>query len=114
MYTLVITLTNKETVSIGINSFSVSSSEQDLALGDAAIGGLYCVIIENDIDKYFSLVQKNVDTITIYQLNEENNNESIYTSTYWDRIISLQGSYVPAEHQIVSTLRIGHMFKEDK
>lgn len=121
---------------IDIDSFAVSSSEQDLALGDAAIGGLYCTLYTSEIDKYFYLVQKQVNKITIYEIPEQESslNENgeiiepialtreeilvdeniVYTSSYWSRIISLSGSYVPMAKQIVSTLRIGHMIEEDE
>lgn len=112
MYILDIVLKNQtEPIQVPIESFSVMSSEQDIALGGAAIGGLYCILAEDNIDKYFYLVQKDVNSITVYQKNEEEVLKVVYSSGYWDRIVSLSGSFDPNLKKIIATLRISHLFE---
>lgn len=121
MYVLEIFLNNEpKPIKVPIESFSVLNSEQDISLGGAAIGGLYCILADNDIDKFFHLVQKNVDKVCINIIIEpeeeggETKEETVYISYYWNRVTSISGSFDADIKKIIATLCISHLVKEDE
>lgn len=95
---------------IPIILFTLSSSGEEMALQDTAIGGLYATIDpSNNIDDYFSLVRKQVEKVIV----SDDEGNVIYESNYWNYIASITGSFDKELNKIIAILRITHVLNEE-
>lgn len=106
MYNLFVEFQSEIKLSLPLETFTVVSQE-NTNVHNPYDGGLYCIINGNEvnIESLFPYTSEDVKNIII--TTKEDGSE-VYSSTYWNKCVSVTGNYVLEDKMMRISFQFGH------